>query len=111
MTSYCGLDCSACPAYIATQNDDMEGLAKVAADWSKQFGMEIPTETVICDGCKADTGRLCGYCSMCAVRGCASGREFVTCAHCDGYVCETLQNCPGYQAQGRENLERIKSEL
>ncbi|MBU1670579.1 MAG: DUF3795 domain-containing protein [Actinobacteria bacterium] len=111
MTAYCGLECAECPAYLATQADDMEALAKVAAEWSKQFGMEIPANTILCDGCKSDTGRICVYCGMCAVHSCAEGRALATCAHCDEFGCETLVACPGYMSQGRENLEKIRASL
>jgi len=34
--SYCGIDCSVCPAYIATQADDIEKLTSLAGEW---FGL------------------------------------------------------------------------
>ncbi len=37
MISYCGIDCSACPTYRATQADDDAKRAKVADFWSKMF--------------------------------------------------------------------------
>ena len=33
--AYCGLICSECPAYIATQKDSDEERKKVAEKWSK----------------------------------------------------------------------------
>lgn len=111
MIAFCGLDCSACPAYLATQSGDMEALARVADDWGKQFGMEIPKETILCDGCKSDTGRLCTYCSMCQVSRCAREKAAPTCAHCADYVCSTLESCPGFMAQGKAGLEKIKESL
>lgn len=110
MISYCGLECEECPSFIATQADDMAALAKVAEDWSKEFGMEIPAEAIICDGCVSTTGRLSGYCDMCEVRKCASGRAVVTCASCDDYGCEKLLACPAYE-KGKDTLERLRSEL
>jgi len=111
MISYCGLDCSACPAYQATQKDDMEELARVAKEWSEQFKMEIPPESIVCDGCKTgDDARRSGYCSICGVRSCAVERGVDTCAHCEEYACETLQGCPGFHAEGRTTLDRIRGE-
>jgi hypothetical protein len=110
MTAYCGLECGECPAYLATQKDDMEALAKVAEEWSKQFGMEIPAETIICDGCKSGQ-RLCSYCAMCQVRDCAVAKEVPTCGHCGDYVCEMLQVNPGFGAGGKENLDKIREGL
>ncbi|MDY6795475.1 MAG: DUF3795 domain-containing protein [Actinomycetota bacterium] len=108
MTAYCGLECSECSAYLATQKDDMEELARVAAEWSKQFGIEIPAESIICDGCKVEDGRLCSYCSMCQARTCAAGKGLPTCGHCEEYACATLEACPGYP-MGKELLDRINA--
>jgi hypothetical protein len=43
--AYCGIDCGACPAYIATQNDDDvlragetgDGLSKREKNWGQVF--------------------------------------------------------------------------
>ena len=32
--SFCGLDCLACPAYIATQQGDNKALERIASEWS-----------------------------------------------------------------------------
>ena len=37
MTAYCGLNCTECPTYLATQKDDDKLRDKVAKQWSKQF--------------------------------------------------------------------------
>jgi hypothetical protein len=109
MFAYCGVDCDQCPAFIATQNDDMEALAKMAAQWTEQFKQDIPVESVLCDGCKSEGGRLSGYCDMCAVRACGVERGVVTCATCDDYGCEILLACPAYEAKGKANLEKMRS--
>jgi hypothetical protein len=108
--SFCGIECTVCPAYVATQADDREALAKVAVGWSSQFGIDVEVESLLCDGCRSGA-RLCGYCGMCGVHKCASGRGVVTCAHCDDYGCEVLEACPAFQSNGREMLEKIGSEL
>ncbi len=47
--AYCGLSCSACPAYIATQNNDPEGLRQIAEKWSSELNLPITAESCICD--------------------------------------------------------------
>jgi len=111
MISYCGLDCSQCPAYLATRSGDREALERVAADWSKQFDVEVPVEGVICDGCRSDTGRRSGYCGICEVRACGVGKGVITCAHCEDYDCDTLRGCPGYRSMGKKTLDGIKEEI
>ena len=50
--AYCGLVCSDCSAYIATQADDQEALEKVAAQWREQYNVpNITVASVLCDGC------------------------------------------------------------
>lgn len=116
MTAYCGLDCEHCPAYVATQKDDMAELGRVAAEWNKDFGMEIPAESIICDGCKANA-RICAYCSMCQVRSCGEERGIPTCAHCEEYVSGKLESLPvftvsiGGAPSAKENLEEIRESL
>lgn len=116
MTAYCGLDCEHCPAYVATQKDDMEELARVAEGWSAEFGMPIPTESIICDSCKSKA-RICAYCSMCQVRDCAEGKGVPTCAHCESYICEKLEALPVFKAtpggapSAKDNLDRIHESL
>lgn len=111
MIAYCGIDCSECPAWIATKRDDIDELAKVAEEWSKKFGLEMTVEGVTCDSCSSGTGRVSGYCKICEVRSCAGERGVITCAHCEDYVCETLEKCPAFEARGREALEKIRAEL
>lgn len=110
LTSYCGLECGECPAYIATRKGDRAMLEEVAADWSRRFGIEVPVESIPCDGCVSGTDRICGYCETCAVRACASKRGVGTCADCEDYGCATLKACPAYQHHGRQNLERLRAE-
>ena len=44
--AYCGLDCEACDARIATIQDDNELREKVAKEWSELNGVEITPEKV-----------------------------------------------------------------
>lgn len=37
MIAFCGLTCTECPAFIATQKDDDKERKKVAKVWSKDF--------------------------------------------------------------------------
>ena len=111
MYGYCGLLCSACPAFLATQAGYMAALEKLAADARKQFDTTITVEQTMCDGCPTTSSRLCGYCSECGVRACARSRGVVTCAHCDDYGCETLIAFIASVDTARANLEAIRARL
>ena len=40
MIAYCGLVCSSCPTFLATQNDDDVARARTAAFYSEKFGFD-----------------------------------------------------------------------
>ena len=56
MIAYCGIDCNACPALIATRTNDAALRAKTAAEWSKSFGHDFKPEQVNCAGCATLAG-------------------------------------------------------
>lgn len=108
MIAYCGLDCSECDGYLATQSGEKEKLKEVAEKWSKQFNADIKPEHVVCDGCKAGK-RQCFHCAnTCNIRKCCLERQYGSCIECDNFACEDLEfilnNAPG----AKENLERLK---
>jgi len=111
MIAYCGLTCTDCPAYLATQADDRQALERVAAQWREQFNEpRITTDAVICDGCLGD-GRLSGYCSMCQIRVCAVEREVTNCAHCADYACDKLGAFFEHAPEARALLDQLTAGL
>ena len=86
MFSMCGLDCAACPAFIAHKTDDNALREKTAAEWSQQFHVEIKPADINCVGCTAE-GQHIGYCGMCEIRGCAQGKGVKNCGWCADYSC------------------------
>ena len=90
MLGACGLVCSECEAFRATQNNDAKAIAQVAAQWSKQFATDISSEAVWCDGCLAGSKRKCGHCADCEIRACVVNRGLTNCAGCDDYACDKL---------------------
>ena len=47
--AYCGLDCEACEARLATVNNDNELRIKVSKEWSELNGVEIAPEMKSCE--------------------------------------------------------------
>ncbi len=110
--AYCGIDCSKCEAYSATQANDRIALESIAEKWRKQFHAEgITAESVMCDGCTRD-GKKSGYCNdMCAIRKCAAGKAVPNCAHCSEYEsCNELQTFFAYPgtAEAKAMLDGIR---
>jgi hypothetical protein len=110
--AYCGLVCSDCPAYVATQANDQAALEKVAAQWRQEFNApNITVEAVICDGC-LDGGRKCGHCAECQIRACGVERGVANCAHCADYpTCDKIQGFFGFVPQAKVTLDGIRAQL
>ena len=110
--AYCGLVCSDCLAYVATQANDQAALEKVAAQWRQEFNApNITVESIICDGC-LDSGRKCSHCAECQIRACGVERGVANCAHCANYnTCDKLQGFFGFAPQARATLDAIRAQL
>ncbi len=110
--AYCGLVCSDCDAYVATQANDVEALERLAQRAREEFGMEDATaETTMCDSCLADDGRQIPYCATCEIRTCAMERGVANCAHCAEYACEQLEGFFAHASEARSVLDEIRQPL
>ena len=109
--SYCGLVCTDCPAYVATQADDHAALEQVAAQWREDYSApNITVEYTVCDGCTTK-GRKNGHWAECDIRACAMERGAANCAHCADYVCEKLEGFFGFVPDARTVLDGVRSTL
>ena len=112
LLAYCGLDCGACEAYIATQKNDRAALEAVAEQWTKQYGAKtIGADMCVCDGCSSGKRAASAHAATCGIRLCASGRGVATCAHCPDYGCETLKGFFAFAPVLKEKLEAIRKEI
>ena len=111
MIAYCGLICTECPAYLATQANDRAELERVAAMWREEYNApNITVESVICDGCIVG-GHKCGHCAECDIRACAMALNVANCAHCADYTCEKLEKFFGFVPGARGVLDEIRQSL
>jgi hypothetical protein len=109
IVAYCGLVCSDCAAYTATQANDPAALERVAAQWREEFNSpEITAASILCDGCPGTNGgRRIGYCATCEIRACALERSIANCAHCADYACAKLEGFLAHAADARTVLDEI----
>ena len=106
----CGLKCSECSAYIATQANDAAAIAKTIEEWRVQHGGDFKPEDVWCDGCMTAGARKCSHArDGCGVRACAVSRGVANCAVCDDYGCETMTSFVEHVPAMRETLEAIRA--
>jgi len=108
MIAYCGIVCTECPAFIATQENDDAKRKEVAEAWSKQYKMPVKAKDINCDGCKTEGKRLIGYCNICEIRKCGKQKLVENCAHCDEYGCEKLTGFIAMVPHAKETLEGIR---
>jgi hypothetical protein len=111
MIAYCGLVCTDCPAFVATQKDDDSERERVAETWSKEYQADVKPEDINCDGCLSENGRHFSYCSVCEIRKCGRDRGVMNCAFCDEYACEKLTGFFGMAPEARLTLDEIRERL
>jgi hypothetical protein len=109
---YCGLTCTECPAYVATQANDRPALERVAAQWREQHDApHLTADGILCDGCVTADGYKCSHCSECEMRACGLQRGVANCAHCSEYACDKLETFFGYVPDARTTLDGVRAGL
>ena len=112
MIAMCGLVCTDCPAYQATQADDQAAREQVAAQWREMFqAPNITAEAINCDGCLSTTGRLFAHCLECEIRASGLKHGVANCAHCPDYACEKLSGFFQAVPDARARLDGIHQAL
>ncbi len=110
MIAFCGLVCTDCPIFIATQNNDENEKKKIAERWStKEY--PLSPENMFCDGCLPVGKRTMSFCQDCDVRRCGFERNVENCAHCADYPCAKLDRVLAMGPQAKATLEEIRKGL
>jgi hypothetical protein len=108
--TYCGLDCSECPVFIATKTGDQALQEKTAREWSAQFAAytgrnDLRAEELVCESCTAADSRTFLSCRGRPMRVCAREQKFVTCAECGRF--ESCEQLNGFFTQAANAKERL----
>jgi hypothetical protein len=80
----CGLYCESCGVYIATENNDVDELERLAAM------LKTEKEEILCKGCRSDV--LSPHCRNCEFRRCAEEKGLVNCEDCSDFPCSQLKD-------------------
>jgi predicted nucleic acid binding AN1-type Zn finger protein len=114
IVGYCGIVCSSCPIFLATQKDDdaeRRRVIELVRKEPSQYGKECRAEDINCDGCLGEGSRLWRDCKNCKIRGCAKERNVENCAYCTQYSCETLVKLFDDYPSAKKTLDEIRLEL
>ena len=105
----CGLDCAACPAFLAYRTNDQALRVKTAAEWSKAFKVELAPEAINCVGCLKTKGVLFSHCRECDIRKCGLARKVSNCALCPEYSsCQKIAKFIAGAPPAKANLEEVR---
>ncbi|THB74041.1 MAG: DUF3795 domain-containing protein [Desulfobacteraceae bacterium] len=107
MIAYCGLVCSSCPTFIATQNDDDPAREKISGMLSEKYGLNFKPEEINCDGCLSSGGRLIGYCSTCEVRKCGIEKSIENCSVCSDQPCDKLSTFHEFSPDAKASFDAL----
>jgi hypothetical protein len=110
MIAYCGLDCSRCLTFLATQNNDDAARAETVAMYAKKFGLVLKPENINCDGCRTRGGKQIGYCRVCEIRQCCLEKGLEHCAICEQQPCEKLSKFHEFSPEAKASFEALKIE-
>ncbi len=111
MIAYCGIACSECPAYIATQKNDDKLREETAKKWTEEFHSDIAPAEINCDGCPTDSTKLIKYCGQCGIRNCAREKGVKNCAYCADYPCAKLTAFLKNVPEAKALLDEIRKNI
>ena len=108
MIAYCGLVCSNCPTFLATQNDDDGAREKTVALYAQKFGLALQKEDINCDGCLNVGGRKIGFCHTCEIRQCCLEKGLQHCVICPEQPCAKIRRFHEFSTEAKASFEALK---
>lgn len=104
--AHCGLKCSDCPVFIATQTNDDKLKAELAEQYSTEE-CQFQPEDMVCAGCRATEGINKKMCEPCEIRICGRERGHAICAACEDYPCDLINVYVPLESENRRLLDDL----
>lgn len=104
--AYCGLICSECPVYIATQTGNEELKEQLARDYSTDT-CKFEKNDMTCTGCHSINGVNEKMCVDCPMRKCGMEKKVSHCAQCNDYPCQYIEDYVPIESDNRKALEEL----
>ncbi len=104
--AYCGFDCTKCPIFIATKDNNKNELKNIKHRLEKNNHERMTIEQIKCKGCKSNI--IYKYCKECKLRQCAVSKGVITCALCDFKKCSEVEKIYQYNKKIFEQLTKLR---
>jgi hypothetical protein len=111
MVAYCGLVCTECESYLATQKGDRPALEELARKAKTDFGVDTTADGCMCDGCLPNERTKDRLLLDGEIRACAVAKKVENCAHCAEYACEKLATFLTMATKAKPVLDAIHAAL
>jgi len=82
----CGVYCGVCPQLIAYKTDN----ARLKEKLAENFG--VKPEEIVCEGCTSELPFV--FCRLCDIKSCVKDKDIESCAECNKFPCEIVENFP-----------------
>ncbi|MBS6533677.1 MAG: DUF3795 domain-containing protein [Oscillospiraceae bacterium] len=107
LIAYCGLNCAACDAYLATLHDDQALRERTAKLWAELNNAPILPEHINCQGCRTEGVKTVFCDHLCGIRQCALTRGVASCGGCPELeTCPTVGAILSNRPEALENLKK-----
>ena len=82
----CGVYCGVCPQMVAYKNNNERLKEKLAVNYG------LKPKDISCDGCTSDNPFI--LCASCEIKSCVQKKGIESCAECQEFPCDTIENFP-----------------
>lgn len=108
MIAFCGLNCTACPMFEATQKNSDTLRLESAKMLKENYGLVFKKDEINCDGCHEKNERLLGFCTKCKIRACGLKKGIKICSQCEDYKeCEHLKEFHDFSPKAKNEFQAL----